>query len=199
MISLIDNKLVVASHNDGKIKEITNLFKPKKVQVLTSKDFLLKEPVENGKTFEENALIKSKYTSINSGLVSLSDDSGICLDALDGKPGIHSARIAGKNKDFLLAMKKLYFKIKNFENKSCKFVCALSMYWPNGQNITVRGEIFGHFVWPPRGKLGFGYDPIFLPKGFNETFGEMAPNKKHSISHRQIAFKKLMDKVKNIF
>jgi len=112
MISLIDNKLVVASHNDGKIKEITNLFKPKKVQVLTSKDFLLKEPVENGKTFEENALIKSKYTSINSGLVSLSDDSGICLDALDGKPGIHSARIAGKNKDFLHAMKKLYFRNK---------------------------------------------------------------------------------------
>ena len=195
MISLIDNKLVIASHNDGKVNEIRNLFKSEKIKVLTSKDFFLKEPEENGKSFEENALIKSKYTSINSGLVSLSDDSGICLNALDGKPGIHSARIAGKNKDFLQAMKKLYLELKNHENKTCKFVCALSMCWPNGQNITVKGEIFGYYVWPPKGKLGFGYDPIFLPKGFNETFGEMAPNKKHSISHRQIAFKKLMKKL----
>ncbi len=198
MISLLDNKLVIASHNDGKIKEISNLFKDKKINILTSKDFNLKEPVENGKTFEENALIKSKYTSVNSGLVSLSDDSGICIDALDGKPGIHSARIAGSNKDFLQAMKKLYLEIKKYENKACQFVCALSLCWPNGQNITVRGEIFGNFVWPPRGKLGFGYDPIFLPRGFNKTFGEMSPNKKHSISHRQMAFKKLIKKTSKI-
>ena len=198
MISLIENKIVIASHNDGKIREISDLFKNKKIQILTSKDFNLKEPVENGKTFEENALIKSNYTSVNSGFVSLSDDSGICLDVLGGKPGIHSARIAGKNRDFLQAMKKLYLEIKNFENKACKFVSALSMCWPNGQNITVRGEIFGHFIWPPKGKLGFGYDPIFLPKGFDETFGEMLPYKKHSMSHRQIAFKKLMKKLNKI-
>ena len=199
LTSLIDNKLVIASHNDGKIQEIRDLFKSEKISILTSNDFLLKEPVENGKTFEENALIKSKYTSINSGLVSVSDDSGICFDALDGKPGIHSARIAGENKDFIKAMKKINLKIKNYENKTCKFVCALSMCWPNGQNITVRGEVFGCFVWPPRGKLGFGYDPIFIPKGYNETFGEMEPNKKNSISHRQVAFKKLVKKLRSFF
>ena len=155
----------------------------------------MEEPIENGTSFEENALIKSIYTSKNSGLVSLSDDSGICIESLNGEPGIHSARIAGKNKNFSSAMNFLYSKIKNNKNKSCKFVCVLSLCWPSGTNITVRGEIYGTFVWPPKGAFGFGYDPIFLPNGYNKTFGEMKPRDKHSISHRQIAFKMLLQKL----
>ena len=188
---LIKNKLVIASHNEGKIKEISNLFQSKKVEIVTSKSLNLQEPVEDGNSFEENALIKSYYAANMSGLVALSDDSGLCIDSLNGEPGIHSARISGKKKDFNKAMIKLYSKIKKFEVKTCKFVCALSLCWPTYKHITVRGEVYGKFVWPPRGNLGFGYDPIFLPNDYNETFGEMNPNIKHSMSHRHIAFKKL--------
>ena len=188
---LINNKLVIASHNDGKIKEISNLFQSKRFEIVTSKSLKLQEPVEDGSSFEENALIKSYYAANMSGLVALSDDSGLCIDSLNGAPGVHSARVAGKKKDFNRAMITLYSKIKKFEGRTCKFVCALSLCWPNYKNITVRGEVYGKFVWPPRGNLGFGYDPIFLPDDYNETFGEMNPSIKHSISHRNIAFKKL--------
>ena len=188
---LIKNKLVIASHNEGKIKEISNLFRDKTFKIFTSKSLNLKEPIEDGSSFEENALIKSYYAAKMSGLVALSDDSGLCIDSLNGQPGVHSARIAGEKKDFNQAMISLYSKIKKFEVRTCKFVCALSLCWPTYKNITVRGEIFGKFVWPPRGNFGFGYDPIFLPDNYNETFGEMRPDKKHSISHRHIAFKKL--------
>ena len=194
MISLIDNKIVIASHNQGKVNEIKNILNPFSLKILTSKELNIDEPLEDGKTFKKNALIKSLFTAKQSGLVSLSDDSGICVNALDGQPGIHSARIAGKKKNFKIAMEKLYKKLKNHTDKSCKFVCALSLCWPDGSNFTVMGEINGNFVWPPRGDLGFGYDPIFLPNGFNKTFGEMNPSKKHSISHRQVAFGKLKNK-----
>ena len=188
-----DNKIVIASHNKGKVKEIEVLLKPLKVDILSANDFNLNEPIENGLTFEENALIKSSYVSKNTGIPSLSDDSGICFCDLNNEPGIFSARWAGEGKDFNLAMSKINESIKKLETPSydCFFVCALSLSWPNGSNVTVNGKIDGKFSWPPKGKFGFGYDPIFKPLGYDETFGEMEPEFKHSISHRALAFKKL--------
>ncbi len=194
-MKIIKNKIVIASHNEGKISEIKEIFNDFKYQVYSSKEFKLEEPEETGSSFEENALIKAKFTSKKTGFVSLSDDSGLCIDALNGEPGVYSARYAGKDKDFNLAMNVLQKKMINISNKKCKFVCALSLCWPNGFNITVRGEIFGNFVWPPRGYLGFGYDPIFQPLGMQETFAEINPKLKHAISHRSVAFQNLKMKI----
>ena len=189
-----DSKIVIASHNKGKVKEIKNLLKPLKIEVLSANDFNLKEPIEDGLSFEENSLIKSSYVCNNTGIPSLSDDSGICFLDLNYEPGIYSARWAGKDKNFNLAMSKINESIKKVKNPSydCFFVCALSLSWPNGNNITVSGKINGKFSWPPKGNLGFGYDPIFKPIGYNKTFAEMEPEFKHNISHRALAFKKLI-------
>ena len=188
-----DEKIIIASHNTGKIKEIRVMLKPLKVEVLSAIDFNLIEPIENGLSFEENAQIKSSYVSKNTGIASLSDDSGICFCDLNNEPGIYSARWAGDNKDFNLAMLKINDSIMKVEKPSydCFFICALSLSWPNGCNITVSGKINGKFSWPPKGNFGFGYDPIFKPLGYDDTFGEMDPEFKHSISHRALAFKKL--------
>jgi len=189
------NKLVIASHNEGKIKEIRDLLKPLKIDVLSAKDFKMIEPDENGVSFEENALIKSNFVSKQSGLPSLSDDSGICFPDLNNSPGIYSARWAGKNKNFSLAMLKVYNGLKKLKKPTnkCFFICSLSLAWPDGYNVTVSGKVDGVFTWPPRGKKGFGYDPIFTPLGHNMTFAEMEPDFKHGISHRSFAFKKLKD------
>ena len=189
------NKLVIASHNEGKIKEIRDLLKPLKIDVLSAKDFKMIEPDENGVSFEENALIKSSFVSKQSGLPSLSDDSGICFPDLNNSPGIYSARWAGKNKNFSLAMLKVYNGLKKLKKPTnkCSFICSLSLAWPDGYNVTVSGKVDGVFTWPPRGKKGFGYDPIFTPLGHNMTFAEMEPDFKHGISHRSFAFKKLID------
>ena len=189
------NKLVIASHNEGKIIEIRDLLKPLKIDVLSAKDFKMIEPDENGVSFEENALIKSSFVSKQSGLPSLSDDSGICFPDLNNSPGIYSARWAGKNKDFSLAMLKIYHGLKKLKKpfNKCFFICSLSLAWPDGFNVTVSGKVEGIFIWPPRGEKGFGYDPIFKPLGHNITFAEMEPDFKHSISHRSFAFKKLID------
>jgi XTP/dITP diphosphohydrolase len=188
-----DNKLVIASHNEGKVEEIKIMLKPLQIEVLSANDFNLKEPIEDGNTFEKNALIKSSYVCKNTGIPSLSDDSGICFCDLNNEPGVYSARWAGKEKNFDLAMSKINDSIKNVETPSydCFFVCALSLSWPNGNNVTVTGKINGKFSWPPKGSFGFGYDPIFKPLGYDDTFGEMDPEIKHSISHRALAFKKL--------
>jgi len=189
------NKLVIASHNEGKIREIRDLLKPLKIDVLSAKDFKMIEPDENGVSFEENALIKSSFVSKQSGLPSLSDDSGICFPDLNNSPGIYSARWAGKNKNFSLAMLKVYNGLKKLKKPTnkCFFICSLSLAWPDGYNVTVSGKVEGVFTWPPRGKRGFGYDPIFKPLGHNITFAEMEPDFKHDISHRSFAFKKLID------
>ena len=189
------NKLVIASHNQGKIREIRDLLKPLKIDVLSAKDYKMIEPDENGLSFEENALIKSNFVSKQSGLPSLSDDSGICFPDLNNSPGIYSARWAGKNKNFNLAMLKVYHGLKKLKNPAnkCFFICSLSLAWPDGYNVTVSGKVDGVFTWPPRGKKGFGYDPIFKPLGHNMTFAEMEPDFKHGISHRSFAFKKLID------
>ena len=188
-----DNKIVIASHNKGKVEEIKIMLKPLQIEVLSANNFNLKEPIEDGNTFEKNALIKSSYVCKKTGIPSLSDDSGICFCDLNNEPGIYSARWAGKEKNFNLAMSKInnaINKVKN-PNYKCFFVCALSLSWPNGNNVTVSGKIDGKFSWPPKGNFGFGYDPIFKPLGYDETFGEMDPEFKHGISHRALAFKKL--------
>ena len=189
------NKIVIASHNKGKVKEIKIMLKPLKIEVLSASDFNLREPIEDGLSFEENSLIKASYVSKNTGIASLSDDSGICFCDLNNEPGIYSARWAGKEKNFNLAMFKIKDAIQKVKtpNYDCFFVCALSLSWPNGDNITVSGKIEGKFSWPPKGKFGFGYDPIFKPLGYDETFAEMDPEFKHSISHRALAFKKLIN------
>lgn len=187
----IDKKIVIASNNEGKVTEIRDILKNFNLRILTNKYFKIKEPIENGHSFKENALIKSLNTARKTKLVAISDDSGICFSALNGDPGIYSARYAGQSKDFNLAMAKLYELLKYEKDKTCKFVCALSLCWPDGFNITVEGEVHGIFVWPPKGNKGFGYDPVFYYPKSQKTFGELDPTDKHEISHRNIAFKKL--------
>ena len=188
-------KIVIASHNRGKIREIKNLLKPLKIDILSADNFNLQEPIEDGLSFEENALIKSSYVSKITGIPSLSDDSGICFSDLNNKPGVFSARWAGEDKNFSLAMAKINNEIQKVKkpNYECFFVCALSLCWPDGSNITVSGKIHGKFSWPPKGNYGFGYDPIFRPLDYDKTFAEMLPELKHNISHRAIAFKKLVN------
>ena len=161
MRQFIDKKLVIASNNNGKIVELKEIFKVFDIQILSNLDFNITEPIEDGKTFKENAYIKSFNTASKTKLVSLSDDSGISFRALNDRPGIHSARYAGEKRDFTIAMNKLNKELKFSNDKSCKFTCALSLCWPDGYNITVQGEIYGQFTWPPVGAHGFGYDPIF--------------------------------------
>ena len=197
MRAFIDNKLVIASNNDGKILEIQEILKVFDIHILSNRDFNITEPIEDGKTFKENAYIKSFNTASKTKLVSLSDDSGISFRALNNRPGIHSARYAGKKKDFALAMKKLNKELEFKDDKSCKFTCALSLCWPDGYNITVQGEICGEFSWPPSCRNGFGYDPIFLPDGHQKTFAEMELTEKGAISHRGKAIKKLIEFLKN--
>ena len=188
-----DDKIVIASHNKGKVRELKELLGPLEVKVLSADKFNLKEPIEDGISFEENALIKSSYVSKMTGIPSLSDDSGICFSDLNYEPGIYSARWAGENKNFDLAMSKINNSINKLKNPTynCFFVCSLSLCWPDGSNVTVSGKIDGMFSWPPKGDYGFGYDPIFRPLKYDKTFGEMEPEFKHSISHRALAFKKL--------
>ena len=198
MREFIDKKLVIASNNEGKVLELKEILKVFSIQILSNKYFNIPEPIEDGNSFKDNAYIKAFNTASKTKLVSLSDDSGISFNALGGRPGIHSARYAGKKKDFDLAMKKLNEELKFKDDKSCIFTCALCLCWPDGFNITVQGEIFGEFSWPPSGKHGFGYDPIFYYPKLNKTFGELEPSIKHEISHRNLAFKKLKTKIKKI-
>ncbi|MBT6135687.1 MAG: RdgB/HAM1 family non-canonical purine NTP pyrophosphatase [Emcibacteraceae bacterium] len=193
---LINKQLVVASHNDGKIIEISDLLSPYGIKIFSSAGLKLREPEEDGDTFIENAEIKSKSASIESGLVALADDSGLVVPSLGGIPGIHSARYAynpwSEERDFKYAMDKLNIEIGN-KDRSAYFVCALSLAWPDGHIETFEGEVHGKLTWPIRGNNGFGYDPMFIANGFDQTFGEMDPVSKHSISHRAKAFEKLID------
>jgi len=188
-----EKKLLVASGNAGKVREITELLKPFDIEVLSAKDFNLPEPEETGKTFIDNAEIKARYYGAATGLPALADDSGLCVAALNGQPGIYSARWAGESKDFSVAMQRIELEIGDNPNKDAYFACALSLYWPDDGHIeSAQGTIHGTLTFPPRGKLGFGYDPIFIATGSSETFAEIPPEEKHKISHRANAFKKLL-------
>jgi len=188
-------KLVLASHNAGKLREIADLLRPFQIEVVNAGALGLPEPEETGSTFTENAELKARAAAAASGLVALSDDSGLCVAALDGQPGIYSARWAGPEKDFGLAMRRVEDELKQSRSpdRRAHFVCALSLCWPDGHCETFQGEVHGQLVFPPRGGRGFGYDPIFLADGYDITFGEMDPDAKHAISHRAVAFRKMID------
>lgn len=193
--------LLVASHNQGKIAEIEELLGPLGFTVVSASQRDLPEPEETGTTFEENARIKALAAATATGLVALSDDSGIAVDALDGAPGIYSARWGGPDKDFAMAMRQVEEKLQAAgalepAQRRARFVAVLCLAWPDGTTREFRGEVEGTVVWPPRGALGFGYDPFFLPEGHSRTFGEMSSEEKHgwkpgqatALSHRARAF-----------
>ena len=189
-------KLLIGTNNKGKLKEIRDLL-PKYIKIYSTADYNLKSPREDGLTFEENSLIKSKYFSKKTKLICLADDSGLEIDILNKDPGIYSARWGGKNGDFKKAIKRVYKELskkdKNWQKKKIKarFVCALSICFLDKKIISVLGKVEGFISNEPRGKNGFGYDPIFIPKNKKKTFGEMRLLQKYKIDHRSVAFKKI--------
>jgi XTP/dITP diphosphohydrolase len=187
------HRLVIASHNPGKVREIADLVRPYGIEVLSAGDAGVPEPEETGQSFAQNAALKARVSAEASGLPALADDSGLAVTALDGRPGIYSARWGGPEKDFQLAMRKVNEELGNAEDRSAAFVCALCLAWPDGTVRHYRGTVYGDLVWPPRGDRGFGYDPMFVPTGYDITFGEMDPEAKHRISHRAEAFRLLVD------
>jgi XTP/dITP diphosphohydrolase len=186
--------LVIASHNEGKVREIRELVSPYGLTVKSATELKLPEPDETGATFAANAALKAKAAAGASGLMSLSDDSGLVVNALDGAPGIYSARWAGPQKDFATAMARVERELheSGLRNASAKFVCALALAQPHGATEVYEGEVHGHLEFPPRGDKGFGYDPIFVPEGLTQTFGEINPAQKHAMSHRARAFEKFI-------
>ncbi|VAW07180.1 Nucleoside 5-triphosphatase RdgB (dHAPTP, dITP, XTP-specific) [hydrothermal vent metagenome] len=191
--NLAAGRLINDSHNDGKIIEINALVAPFGIEAVSAKGLGLNDPEETGKTFAENAIIKARAAADASNLPALGDDSGLAVAALDGAPGIYSARWAGEPRDFDYAMKKIEAKLieRGAQDLSARFVCALCLAWPDGGEEVFEGEVTGTLTFPPRGDNGFGYDPIFIPDGYDITFGEMAPAEKHAMSHRADAFRKL--------
>ena len=185
-------KLVIASHNPGKVGEIADLLQPHGVEILSAADLSLPEPEETGETFQANAELKALAAATAAGLPALADDSGVSVDTLGGAPGIYSARWAGPKKDFAMAMQRIERQLGHDADRRAHFVCVLSLAWPDGHVESFEGQVHGRLVWPPRGSRGFGYDPMFLPEGRSQTFGEMDPAGKHAISHRAEAFRKLI-------
>ena len=187
-------RLIVASHNPGKVREIGALVEPFGVETISAAELGLPEPVEDGHTFTENAEIKAIAAAVVAGEPALADDSGLVVPALDGAPGLYSARWAGPNKDFDMAMKRVIDELGD-KNPEAFFVCALSLAWPDGHVETFEGVVEGTLTWPMRGDKGFGYDPIFVPEGHDITFAEMDPAKKHAMSHRADAFNQMIEAV----
>ena len=189
-------EIFIGSNNQGKIKEIADLL-PKNIKIFSNLDFNISSPKETGKTFQQNSLLKARYFSKKTKKICLSDDSGIEVDILNKAPGIYSADWAGRKKNFNLAIKKLYKKLlskdKNWKNKKIKarFICALTIYWPNRKFISEMGKVEGYISKTKKGNNGFGYDPIFIPIGKRMTFGQMKPSKKYRIDHRYKAFNKI--------
>jgi XTP/dITP diphosphohydrolase len=199
----LGEKLVIASHNPGKLREIAELIEPLGIACVGAEELGLPEPEEIGNTFLDNADLKAREAADLSGLPALSDDSGMCVDALHGLPGIFSARWAEDgdgNRDWMRAMERVWTRLEAEgpdASRDAHFACALSLAWPNdGQIEGFEGRVDGTLVWPPRGDQGFGYDPMFVPAGHEQTFGEMDPAEKHTISHRARAFEKLLAALK---
>jgi XTP/dITP diphosphohydrolase len=198
----LTGKVVIATHNPGKLTELRDLLAPHGVDAVSAGELGLPEPDETGSTFAENARIKARAATEATGLPAFADDSGLCVDALGGEPGIYSARWAGPEKNFDAAMQTIEDKLSALKtsNRRASFVAALCLAWPDGHTEDFEGRVEGTLVWPPRGTLGFGYDPIFLPAGFERTFGEMSADEKHGLpprgkglSHRARAFVQLAD------
>ncbi|CAM5518943.1 XTP/dITP diphosphohydrolase [Aquamicrobium terrae] len=209
MHSLNGRKIVVASHNAGKLREFSDLMAPFGFEAKSAKDYGLPEPEETGTTFEENAYIKAFAAARATGLPALSDDSGLCVDALDGAPGVYTANWSEKedgSRDFGMAMQRTEVAMQQVgatepAQRSGRFVAVICLAFPDGEAEYYRGEVEGRLVWPPRGDLGFGYDPVFLPSGHDKTFGEMSAQEKHgwkpgepdALSHRARAFQKFAE------
>ena len=189
-------EIFIGSNNKGKLKEIADLL-PKSLKIYSNIDYKIPSPRETGTTFEENSFLKAKYFSNKTNKICLSDDSGIEIDILDKKPGVYSADWSGKKRNFNLAIRKVYREIfkkdRNWKKKkiNARFICVLTIFWPNGKFISKTGKIEGRISASKKGKRGFGYDPIFIPKGKRLTFGELEPQKKYKIDHRFNAFKKI--------
>ena len=194
--------LVIATHNAGKLKEIGALLAPYGLQCISAGSLGLPELAETGKTFTDNALIKARAAAEGSGLPALADDSGLCVTALDGRPGIYTADWAERQwfegqpgRDWYMAMGKvegLLAQLGPDADRSCHFACVLAIAWPDGESVAYEGRADGTLTWPPRGTMGFGYDPMFVPVGSTRTFAEHDPEEKHRISHRAAAFAKLV-------
>jgi XTP/dITP diphosphohydrolase len=194
---LAPGKLVIASHNEGKVREIGELLAPYGIETVSAKELGLPEPEETGTTFVANAELKAQAAADLSGLPALADDSGLCVEALNGEPGIFSARWAetDRGRDFAEAMRRVEAAIAASgpnPSRDAHFVCALALAWPDGHVEWFEGRVDGTLVWPPRGDRGFGYDAMFLPIGGDQTFGEIDPAAKHAISHRADAFRQLV-------
>lgn len=199
-------KLVIASHNAGKVREIRALLEPYGIDPISAADLNLPEPEETGITFAQNALLKAHASAKGSGLPALADDSGLCVAALGGAPGVYTADWAerqsfeaaafdGMGRDWYMAMGKVEGKLAQLgldADRSAYFACTLALAWPDGHAQVFEGRVHGNLIWPPRGTLGFGYDPIFSPDGFEQSFAELDPAEKHAMSHRADAFKKLV-------
>ena len=188
-------RLVIASHNEGKVREIRALLEPYGIEPVSAASLDIPEPEETGTTFAANAELKARFSADLSGLVALADDSGLCVEALGGDPGIYSARWAGEERDFGRAMRLVHEHVEAAGEEAghdAHFVCALALCWPDGHVETFEGRVDGTLAWPPRGERGFGYDPMFVMNGRRETFGEIDPDEKHRISHRADAFRKLV-------
>mgnify|MGYP006097369527 CR=1 FL=1 len=187
-------KILVGTNNAGKYKEICSLL-PKKIKKYSPKKFKILTPKENGKSFKENSFIKASYFSKKTNLICLSDDSGLEINLLKGDPGIYSSRWGGRKNNFDLAIKRVFIAMKKKKDwkkyTSARFICCLTLCWPNGKHYSTTGYIDGNISFKKKGNKGFGYDPIFIPKGFKTTFGEMNPKKKMLIDHRSKAFKKM--------
>jgi XTP/dITP diphosphohydrolase len=209
MQALTDRKIVVASHNAGKLTEFAGLLAPFGLEAKSAKEYGLPEPDETGTTFEENAYIKALAAAKATGLPAMSDDSGLCVDALDGAPGVYTANWAETedgSRDFGMAMERTEAALQEAgasdpARRTGRFVAVICLAFPDGEAEYYRGEVEGTLVWPPRGELGFGYDPVFMPDGYDKTFGEMPAQEKHgwkpgdaqALSHRARAFKKFAE------
>lgn len=189
-----DASLVIASHNAGKVSEIADLVRPLGIDVVGAAELGLPEPVEDGATFAENAILKARAAADATDRPALADDSGLAVHALDGAPGIYSARWAEtpRGRDFATAMARVNDALGDDPDRSAQFVCVLALAWPDGHIETFEGRVDGDIVWPPRGTSGFGYDPIFQPRGDHRTFGEFDPAEKHAVSHRAAAFRQML-------
>lgn len=193
---LQSGRVVVATHNAGKVKELKALLEPYGLDLVSAKELDLPEPEETGTTFFFNAELKAMSAADLSGLPAIADDSGLCVEALNGDPGVYTANWAEteNGRDWMLAMTKVEDALALLgpdASRSAYFACVLSVVWPDGHVESFEGRVDGHLVWPPRGDKGFGYDPIFVPNGYDQTFAEMDPSVKHVISHRAAAFAKL--------
>lgn len=188
----LSTRLVIASHNAGKVREIAALLAPLGVEAISAAELALPEPEETEATFVGNAVLKARAAAERSGLPALADDSGLEVFALGGDPGVYSARWAGPERDFGLAMERVWAELQGKPDRAARFVCVLALAEPGGEVRTFEDEARGEIVWPPRGEKGFGYDPIFMPSGHDCTFGEMSHDEKLPLTHRARAFEKLI-------